>query len=258
MKIGLRILAALGFLALVVLGIVWLRQPGLIRAYAIGWSDFEEVSPGIYVSPHTPDAKIDSLLLLVSQARQRNALFWGENKAHPPIIYCHTAQEVKNYAAVPTQRGVTAAFFFTPIFSYVQVGPPGLHSEVLAHELCHPELFVRTGWYHHEFNLPVWFFEGLAMQLDHREGYSERRFQKLVQSEEGLPELSEIGDWPGFFGGEAFVNYTVARHEVGRWLDVVGKDGLFRLIDGLDDMEDFESLYRAIEEEAEAALEAGR
>jgi len=232
---------------LLVIGVLWLRQPGLIRAYFVGWSDFEEVSPGIYVSPSTPDSKIDSLLLLVSQARQRNALFWGETLGEQPILYCHTAKDIRNYSAIPEQEDVTAAFFFTPAYSYVQVGPSGLNSEVLAHELCHPELFERTGWYHHEFNLPVWFFEGLAMQLDHRPSYGDERYARLLASGDSVPELQNIADWPGFFGGDAFVNYTVARKEVQRWLGIVGKEGLFALIDGMDDMEDFETLYKSIE-----------
>ncbi|MFK7925730.1 MAG: hypothetical protein AB8H47_27525 [Bacteroidia bacterium] len=247
MKPILRVFLISLSLILLVIGVLWFRQPGLLRAYTIAWSDFEEVSPGIYISPSTPESKIDSLLLLVSQARQRNALFWGESLGQQPILYCHTTKEIRDYAAVPDQKEVTAAFFFTPIYSYVQVGPSGLNSEVLAHELCHPELFERTGWYHHEFDLPVWFFEGLAMQLDHRESYGDGRYARLLASGDTVPELAAIADWPGFFGGDAFVNYTVARKEVQRWLNIVGKEGLFELIDGLEEMENFESLYKKIE-----------
>ena len=249
MKRSLGILLVVLSLMLLVIGVLWLRQPGLIRAYFVDWSDFEEVGPNIYVSPGTPDSKIDSLLLLVSQARHRNALFWGETLGKQAILYCHTSKAIREYSAIPNQKEVTAAFYFTPAFSYVQVGPSGLNSEVLAHELCHPELFERTGWYHHEFNLPVWFFEGLAMQLDHRESYGDKRYERILTSGEHVPELREIGDWPGFFGGDAFVNYTVARKEVQRWLKIVGKEGLFELIDGLDDMEDFDSWYHQIEAE---------
>lgn len=250
MKLFRRILLILtGLMALLILGLV-LLQPGLLRAWRINQSDFTKLSDRIYISPDTPEERADSLLLLISQAHQRNRIFWGEQKAEIPIIYCHTAECFQRYAAVRKAQIAPASFFYTPVFAYVLIGPYGLHSEVLAHELCHPELFVRTGWYQHEFKLPVWFFEGLAMQLDQREAYGEAQWLSLQNSQTPLPKLSELASVNCFFGGDPFVNYTLARHELGRWLDLVGKEGLYRLIEGLDEGKEFAQLYQNIENQS--------
>ncbi len=244
-RIRRLIFIVIGVLALAALGLIGL-QPGLARAFWVGFSDFTEVSKGVYVSPDTPSSRTDSLLLLISQAHQRNRLFWGEQQADFPILYCHTAEAFQRYAAVRNARVNPASFFYTPIFAYVLIGPTGLHSEVLAHEFCHPELFVRTGWYQHDFHLPVWFFEGLAMQLDGRKAYGNDQWLTLQQSKHPLPALTDLETGEAFFGGDPFVNYTLARHEVDRWLRIVGKQGLFELIDRLGE-QDFMALYREIE-----------
>jgi len=41
--------------------------------------------------------------------------------------------------------------------------------------------------------------------------------------------------------------YTLAKHEVNRWLDIVQQEGLLRLIDDIKKGEDFYAVYNRIE-----------
>ncbi|WP_332368176.1 hypothetical protein [Spirosoma telluris] len=45
--------------------------------------------------------------------------------------------------------------------SYLILGPDGNNTDVIAHELCHDELFARLGWWRVKRQIPQWFNEGL-------------------------------------------------------------------------------------------------
>lgn len=54
----------------------------------------------------------------------------------------------------------------------VAIGPNGQNVDVVAHELMHAEIASHTGFWARNRKLPVWFDEGLAMQVDFRERYN--------------------------------------------------------------------------------------
>ena len=54
----------------------------------------------------------------------------------------------------------------------VSIGPNGQNVDVVAHELMHAEIASRTGFLKRMRTIPIWFDEGLAMQVDFREKYT--------------------------------------------------------------------------------------
>ena len=54
----------------------------------------------------------------------------------------------------------------------VIVGSKGQNIDVIAHELMHAEIADRVGYWRRFTQLPVWFDEGLAMQVDYRAAYT--------------------------------------------------------------------------------------
>lgn len=57
----------------------------------------------------------------------------------------------------------------------VAIGPNGQNVDVVAHELMHAETASHTGFWARSKKLPIWFDEGLAMQVDFRERYNLRK-----------------------------------------------------------------------------------
>jgi len=53
----------------------------------------------------------------------------------------------------------------------VMIGPNGQNVDVVAHEMAHAELFLRVGWLARWLQIPTWFDEGVAMQVDYRSRY---------------------------------------------------------------------------------------
>jgi hypothetical protein len=132
----------------------------------------------------------------------------------------------------------------TAVETFIILGPYGIRKvDILAHELAHAEFFQRLG-YRNRNQVPNWFDEGLAVQVDDRVSLEQWRWS--TDDGRTAPELSQIGiirhdDWLG---------YATAKHEVNRWLNIVGQEGLLSLIDEIRAGEDFHQVYRAIEEEA--------
>ncbi|MEO0473196.1 MAG: hypothetical protein AAF206_26515 [Bacteroidota bacterium] len=220
--------------------------PEFTRGMLIRWSVFKEVSPHVFVHPEAPRADVDSLMVLLDSARLRNDAFWGERKWHGNIIYCHTEGLMAAYA--PDGNGsLPGAFLFSPIASQIILGPNGLQADIVSHELSHPEFFVRVGWLPFQTSIPVWFYEGLGMQVDNRSYYSESAWLAATNQGKKAPKLTNLESLEQFFGRDSQLTYGTAKREVRRWLSIVGKDGLDDLIEQISWQADFMSLYQQIE-----------
>jgi hypothetical protein len=218
--------------------------PHIARGVLVEYSDFEEISDRVFVSPETSPGQRDSLLAYLDTAHARNVRFWGERVAYPKVVFCHSLELAEKYG----YAGSPASFFMTPLFSFVMIVPEGLHPDIISHEMCHPELYQRAGWAKHTLAFPVWFFEGVAMQVDHRLFYSETAWQNMARNGRQAPLLTDIHKPEGFFSGDFQMNYATAKREVTRWLEVVGPEGLKRLIEETTVTGDFYQVYQAIEQ----------
>ena len=186
-RILVGIMIAFGLLS----GLYAIMLPEFTRGMLIRWSVFEEVAPNVYVHPQAPPEAVDSLMLLLDSARVRNEAFWGERRWHGNIIFCHTETLMSAYA--PEGNGkLPGAFLFSPIASQIILGPNGLHPDIVSHELNHPEFFVRVGWLPFQTSIPVWFYEGLGMQVDHRSYYSTDAWLAATRGGSRAPALSDL------------------------------------------------------------------
>ena len=120
-----------------------------------------------------------------------------------------------------------------------------LELDILAHEITHAELRARLTA-RAQGKVPTWFDEGLALQNDYRERYSEEQW--ISQTGNGKNVIaSEDMDTPAeFYAGEAEdrrFRYLNAKHELDRWMAVHGQQGLLELIEKLNNGEDFDMAY---------------
>jgi hypothetical protein len=103
---------------------------------------------------------------LIHDARSRITKAFGAPAAQPIVVFFsqpHGIGPFKLSGYGSTQFIGSRACLF--------MGPQGHNTDVLAHELMHSELHHRVGPWQRMVNIPTWFDEGLAMQVDHRSRY---------------------------------------------------------------------------------------
>lgn len=107
-------------------------------------------------------------------------------------------------------------------------------------KLDHAEFLARIGYWNRD-KIPNWFDEGLAVQFDDR--YVETEWQTRTDNGRLAPDLDQMeiikhNDWLG---------YATAKHEVRSWLDAVGQEGFWMLLQSIRNGDDFQETYHSIE-----------
>lgn len=147
-----------------------LLYPEVLRCEWVSHSDeFVSVNtPGgaVYINRVTLREQGNQFLGNLQQARVRIRRFWGQQQGGAILIYCPLQEQYENYCAGGEGAGCSLG---TPWGqSFLIIGPEGNSTDVIAHELCHDELYARLGWLRVKRDVPQWFNEGLAMMLDYR------------------------------------------------------------------------------------------
>jgi hypothetical protein len=119
----------------------------------------------------------------------------------------------------------------------VMVGPKGQNIDVVAHELMHGELHYRVGPVARFLQVPTWFDEGVAMQVDYRSRY-------LLSPQEALDSdyVRALTTASSFFSGdeEALTrNYASAKAVVAPWVAKAGPATLYPRLHRLKSGESF-------------------
>ena len=237
--------------------------PQILRCQFIGYSDdFSPVTTNVFVSNDTPARQRILLMAELRQASGRIRQLWeSQPQGKAKVIFCQTPEQYEQYCRNGEGAGCSLG---TPWgSSWIIINPYGRNPNVLAHEMCHDELFTRLGWLTTQRQIPQWFNEGLALMVDQRfteETDSLQRYESfrdewlyLTHGQQYMLELSTIESLGGFFsGGErrVMLAYMTAGMEVSRWLGKVGRRGLAQLILAIEQGEDFEAVYRRLEKRA--------
>lgn len=262
-----RVFYRYSLLALVAVPIsfLWLF-PQVIRCMRVSHSaDFRllEKTDNVYCSRMTTAKQRTQLREHTQIARQRIRRFWGDNQGQAILIYCPGQDEYETYCAGGEGAGCSIG---TPWGnSYLILGPEGNNADVIAHELCHDELFARLGWWRVKREIPQWFNEGLALMVDYRfsnpsvweqpdslSTAAPLSDEPPAESFSHYPmlKLSELESTREFFGGSymhTMLAYQTAAAEVARWLAVVGRAGVPALTNALKNGTDFRQTYHQLE-----------
>lgn len=244
-KIAIRVVV-FGLLVLAGLGIAKLSGHPVMQCYFVRWTELEEIAPKVFIDPNMPEDKREFLLVSIEEAKDRISGLYGEYTAAPVIIAGHTMEVMERFGGnTYNQVGRT---YLTALGSYIIFGPDGISdTDVIAHEIGHAELAQRIGQKAAN-QLPDWFEEGLALQFDNR--FTEEDWEKRTSNGINAPNLEEISvithdDWLG---------YATAKHEVRRWLDAAGQDGLLSLLQSIRNGADFYQAYQSIESDSGGAV----
>ncbi|GAB2566425.1 hypothetical protein [Spirosoma areae] len=247
------------------IGFVWL-YPHLIRCIRVAYSTDFQLLTGtktIYCS-HTATAQQQKQLRQhVLTAQNRIQRFWSDSHGQAVLIYCPKQADYEQYCAGGEGAGCSIG---TPWgTSYLVLGPDGNNADVIAHELCHDELFTRLGWWRVKRQIPQWFNEGLALMVDYRfsspavweQPDSSKHHDSLFSEGSRIPlsrlpmlKLTDLETTRDFFGGDythTMLAYQTSAGEVARWLSLVGKAGVPALTNALADGDNFGETYRRLE-----------
>lgn len=230
-------IALVAVLVLGALALPFVVVPGLLPCTVARVSAFERLSPALLVDPSLSGKEREALqeLLGASRARIENT-FGGMQSA--PLVVVFAEPFARSF-----RLNMTASTAPLPGRACVLVGPQGRNIDVLAHELVHAEVYERVGFWNRWMNIPVWFDEGIAMQVDHRSHFE---LAAVGLSESETDFVRQLVDAKAFFsrdGRQATRNYAAARFEAAKWLRGVGAKKLYNRLEWLRDGKDFSEIY---------------
>jgi len=202
----------------------------------IKFSDFEEIEKDIFVSPDTTSKQRVELLELVKNAKTRIRQKFGAFTASPIIISSHNINWRKKYTNNSYADAILLPFKNNK--AYIFIGENGHNLDVVAHELVHAEVFSYVGYINQLLEIPIWFNEGIAMQVDFRE-----RYNAPLKSQKELSQLKY--GWQFFKGNsnELTAHYSIAKNEVNNWLNHTQKLSLNKFLKKLNNGKNFDDLY---------------
>jgi len=221
--------------------IVFAKQ---IRCHFVAWSELKAVDDRLYVDPNMPPEQIAQIVSMVAEARRRDAQFYGVLQATPVTIAGQDTRVIDKFGQRGNRMAVTHLYLGN---AYIVLGPDGLDVDVVAHETMHAELSDRLGWLKREMSIPAWFDEGLAMQADYRESYSEEAWQQRTENGRLAPPLANLVSLTAFTGRDYWMSYATSKHELKRWLNVVGQQGFREFLKRMETGEDFAEAYQSTE-----------
>ena len=246
-----------------------LLYPQVVRCLRVSRSDdFRAVvvskqGAPVYVSQTATARQQAQLRKHILTAYDRIGRFWGSKRGQAVLIYCPQQADYEQYCVGGEGAGCSLG---TPWGgSYLVLGPDGNNADVIAHELCHDELFTRLGWWRVKRQIPQWFNEGLALMVDYRFSSpaiwehpdSTQALAPPIDEADAMPfvqrsvvKLSDLETTRDFFGGDyadVMLAYQTAADEVARWLTTVGRAGVPALTNAIDAGRDFEDAYRELE-----------
>lgn len=224
----------------------------LIFAFGLGVTAFAAANPGVAVcaaSNFLPLSRLDNGTLvetrsfdagqaavaqkLLVDGKGRFEATFGEPRSTPIVVFFNSPAsfwpfELNDYGSTHVIGTRTC----------VLIGPNGRNVDVVAHELMHAEIVDRVGVMAKFTELPTWFDEGLAMQVDFRAEYdlagganAETKPVRALQSASDfyVPDSRQLTN-----------NYASAKAEVALWAQQVGHASVFAQLERMRLGEPFE------------------
>ena len=136
-----------------------------IACELIGLSHFHEVAPNLYVDQSINNLQQIELSDAVQAAVKRVSDIYGVPTSNPRIIA--TAETEYGKFGFNSTGMQSSGFVRECIF----LGPKGLNTDVVAHELVHAEVRHRTNLFVELTQLPAWFIEGTGIKVDYRKPF---------------------------------------------------------------------------------------
>jgi hypothetical protein len=183
---------------ILLLSLVAMANPGVTACAISGFS----------TSSYVPDSKATRDLQEAARLRVKHFLGDENTSSTPRLIFLSETNTFGWFKLNP----YGSTHFVGPL-ACVFIGTEGRNVDVVSHELLHAEIFERIGTWVRMTQLPTWFDEGLAMQVDTRSNYDSAHL-----SENDLTfDVTQLSSPSAFFAesdAELTRNYRLAKLRV--------------------------------------------
>jgi hypothetical protein len=220
---------------------VALAQPQATACALINYRGLDEVAPGILAASDVTIGERRDFVRLHTAAKLRIVNTFGPRRASPVIVIGSTEALRHLFPGASSY----ASTILIPYRSCVIVGPKGHDVDILAHEELHAEIHHRVGHWYRLTQIPTWFDEGLAMQVDSRERYT-------WSLQTGALPSGTVKQWTSrlqFFRGddeELTRHYAMAKEEVRLWLQELGRENVYSFLERVRQGDRFVETYEEI------------
>lgn len=200
-----------------------------VHAMLVQSSDFVQLEPGLYVSARLDKAGQERFTALLAEAKARVAQTYGPISATPVTIITRDIDEARQYGLGESP----GTLFSTPWQQYLVLNYQKLAgADVIAHELMHAELGERVGYVKRMLQIPTWYDEGVAMQVDFREQYSVQGLDE--QAIRAVKELSSPAKFWTDDRVQTIENYRVAKKAVADLFEKNGSRSLYETLSSIE------------------------
>lgn len=205
--------------------------PGPTACLLVGVAALHELSDGS-LTDSASAADQQRYVQLTRDARARIEGIFGATESKPILVFFNHPDGFG-----PFRLNAHGSTQFLGSRACVMVGPKGQSVDVVAHELMHAEIHHRVGYLKRFLQLPTWFDEGVAMQVDHRP-----RYALSPQDAQNVDDVRGLTTFSSFFNGNEQTvvrHYAAAKQVAAAWLSKVGPASLYARLQRMRDGESF-------------------
>ena len=235
-KILITLTAVLG-LGITALAYAGYTSPGETACALAKLAELETLPDGALVEQSSSTAERATFTELQFQARERIKETFGAPHAQPLVVIF---RDSRTFWPLKLNTYASAAFIGSRVC--VLIGPQGQNVDVVAHEFMHAELASRVGHWHRNFDVPAWFDEGVAMQVDLRARYNWSNQQGKSNGYGYVRQFNSTGQFNDADDKQLTRNYAAAKAEVAQWLTTIGRGELYNRLERIRMGEDFDAV----------------
>jgi SpoVK/Ycf46/Vps4 family AAA+-type ATPase len=202
-----------------------------------GTAAYAYLNPGVAACSVSKNNQVRSAIhdQLVTDSRARIQQTFGSLQSKPLVVFFDEPDTFWPFR--PNEYGSTN---FIGSKVCVIVGSKGQNIDVLSHELMHAEIADRVGYWRRFTQLPVWFDEGLAMQVDYRPDYNLP--ESASSKADDVKSLRTASDFFAANDATLTKNYASAKVVVKKWVADIGFANVYSQLDRVRAGESFESM----------------
>jgi len=209
-------------------------NPGVAVCVASNFLPLTRLEDGTLVEPHSFDADQAAVAQrLLADGKGRIREIFGDPRSTPIVVFFNNAASFW-----PFRLNDYGSTHVIGTRTCVLIGPNGRNLDVVAHELMHAEIVDRVGVVAKFTELPTWFDEGLAMQVDFRPEYDIAGGANAETK--SVRALQSAGDFYVPDSRQLTGNYASAKAEVALWARQVGHQSVFAQLERMRHGEAFD------------------
>ena len=201
----------------------------------MGVHEFESLSDKTLIEPQLSSPDRSEIQEFLSDARARIETTFGVARAAPIVVFLQNTD-----VFWPLSINAYGSTNFVSSRTCVIVGQKGKSVDVVAHELMHAELADRVGYWRRLIEIPTWFDEGVAMQVDFRPRYDLPSSRPINTNY--VRNLETAREFFKSSGSGLVENYASAKFEVANLLSDIGKQNLYQRLERIKNGEEFDTV----------------